>query len=153
MSYTYVVTSQKPNAVSCSLCCSFTSPTDKNLIIAKGSSIEVHLLKEDGIDLVLDEIIYDKIQDMESFRPINNDHGQDYLFLLTENRKFCVLKYDQSKKAFETVAFGNVNERVSREVEAGTFSCMEPDQRMIGLYMYEGQFKVSYRTILYKKLI
>ena len=43
MSYTYVVTSQKPTAVKFAKVCQFTGPNDKNLIIAKGNRIEVYI--------------------------------------------------------------------------------------------------------------
>jgi hypothetical protein len=43
MSYTYVVTSQKPTAVKFAKVCQFTGPHDKNLIIAKGNRIEVYI--------------------------------------------------------------------------------------------------------------
>ena len=65
--YNYVVTAQKPTAVSHSVVGHFTSPTELSLIIAKYTRIEIHLLTPDGLQPLLDVPVYGRIATLELF--------------------------------------------------------------------------------------
>jgi DNA damage-binding protein 1 len=68
--YSYVVTAQKPTAVTHSLTANLTGPEDNNLIIAKCSRIEVHLMTPDGLTLQFDLNVYGRISVMKALRPL-----------------------------------------------------------------------------------
>ena len=141
MSYSYVVNSQKPTAVQHAVVCSFTSPDDTNLIIAKGNHLEIQTLKEDGLDPILDVALFGKITALDFYRPANTK--QDILFVLTEKKHFSVIGYDAINKKFITRAIGNVKDRVGRDIESGQRGFIDPENKMIAMLLYDGLLKVS----------
>ncbi|KAK1280307.1 DNA damage-binding protein 1 [Acorus gramineus] len=138
--WNYVVTAHKPTAVSHSCVGNFTSPHELNLIIAKCTRIEIHLLTPQGLQPMLDVPIYGRIATLELFRP----HGetQDFLFIATERYKFCVLQWDVETSELVTRAMGDVSDRIGRPTDNGQIGIIDPDCRLIGLHLYDGLFKV-----------
>ena len=45
-----------------------------------------------------------------------------------------------------TRSTGDVKDRVGKELEYGQRACIDPDNRMIGMLLYEGLIKVSLST-------
>eukprot|EP01018_Ginkgo_biloba_P003844 Gb_36569 [translate_table: standard] len=138
--WNYVVTAHKPTNVTHSCVGNFTSPHDLNLIIAKCTRIEIHLLTPQGLQPMLDVPIYGRIATLELFRP----HGepQDFLFISTERYKFCVLQWDVEATELITRAMGDVSDRIGRPTDNGQIGIIDPDCRLIGLHLYDGLFKV-----------
>ena len=104
MSYTYVVTSQKATSVQHAKKCHFTSPYADNLVVAKGSRIEVKTLTPEGLVPVMEFSIYGRIVSLDFYRP----HGTstDVLFVVTEKKQFTVLVYDPETQNIVTKATG-----------------------------------------------
>ncbi|CAM9860641.1 unnamed protein product [Discosporangium mesarthrocarpum] len=140
MARNYVVTAKKATAVSHSLVCNFTGPDDVNLVVAKGSRLEIREVTSDGLPHRMDVPIYDTIATMECYRLPNED--QDRLFILTERYQFCILQYDADKQEIVTKASGTVKDRIGRATDNRKIGFIDPQNRMIGLHLYEGQFKV-----------
>ena len=69
MAYNYVVTAQKSTAVSAVVVGNFTGEKDLNLLIAKNTRLEIHLVTPEGLRPLLDVGIYGKIARMHLFRP------------------------------------------------------------------------------------
>nr|CAB3460553.1 unnamed protein product [Digitaria exilis] len=138
--WNYVVTAHKPTSVSHSCVGNFTSPNQLNLIIAKCTRIEIHLLTPQGLQPMLDVPIYGRIATIELFRPHNET--QDFLFIATERYKFCVLQWDAEKSELLTRAMGDVSDRIGRPTDNGQIGIIDPDCRLIGLHLYDGLFKV-----------
>lgn len=69
MAYNYMVTAQKPTAVNAAVVGNFTGPDDLNLIIAKNTRLEIHLVTPEGLRPVLDVGIYGRVSVMQLFRP------------------------------------------------------------------------------------
>ncbi|XP_060203147.1 DNA damage-binding protein 1 isoform X1 [Lycium barbarum] len=143
--WNYVVTAHKPTNVTHSCVGNFTAPQELNLIIAKCTRIEVHLLTPQGLQCIclqpmLDVPIYGRIATLELFRP----HGetQDLLFVATERYKFCVLQWDAEASEVITRAMGDVSDRIGRPTDNGQIGIIDPDCRLIGLHLYDGLFKV-----------
>ncbi|CAJ2677173.1 DNA damage-binding protein 1 [Trifolium pratense] len=138
--WNYVVTAHKPTNVTHSCVGNFTSPQDLNLIIAKCTRIEIHLLTPQGLQSILDVPLYGRIATLELFRP----HGetQDFLFIATERYKFCVLQWDTEKSELFTRSMGDVSDRIGRPTDNGQIGIIDPDCRLIGLHLYDGLFKV-----------
>ncbi|CAH8385815.1 unnamed protein product [Eruca vesicaria subsp. sativa] len=139
-SWNYVVTAHKPTSVTHSCVGNFTSPQELNLIVAKCTRIEIHLLTPQGLQPMLDVPIYGRIATLELFRP----HGetQDFLFIVTERHKFCVLQWDAESSELVTRAMGDVSDRIGRPTDNGQIGIIDPDCRLIGLHLYDGLFKV-----------
>ncbi|XP_011085220.1 DNA damage-binding protein 1 isoform X1 [Sesamum indicum] len=138
--WNYVVTAHKPTNVTHSCVGNFTGPQELNLIIAKCTRIEIHLLTPQGLQAMLDVPIYGRIATLELFRP----HGepQDLLFVATERYKFCVLHWDAEAAEVITRAMGDVSDRIGRPTDNGQIGIIDPDCRLIGLHLYDGLFKV-----------
>ncbi|XVF00511.1 hypothetical protein REPUB_Repub04eG0007500 [Reevesia pubescens] len=138
--WNYVVTAHKPTNVTHSCVGNFTSPQELNLIIAKCTRVEIHLLTPQGLQPMLDVPIYGRIATLELFRP----HGevQDFLFIATERYKFCVLQWDSETSELITRAMGDVSDRIGRPTDNGQIGIIDPDCRLIGLHLYDGLFKV-----------
>ncbi|GAB2241606.1 hypothetical protein Droror1_Dr00018381 [Drosera rotundifolia] len=138
--WNYVVTAHKPTNVTHSCVGNFTSPQELNLIIAKCTRIEIHMLTPQGLQPMLDVPLYGRIATLELFRP----HGevQDFLFIATERYKFCVLQWDPETSELVTRAMGDVSDRIGRPTDNGQIGIIDPDCRLIGLHLYDGLFKV-----------
>lgn len=139
-SYNYVVTAHKPTNVTHSCVGNFTSPDEINLIIAKSTRVEIHVLRESGIQALLDVPIYGRIATLELFRPPGE--RQQLLFLSTERYKFAVLGYDTKTGELVTKAGGDIHDRIGRPTDNGQIGIIDPDCRLIGLHLYDGLFKV-----------
>ncbi|KAF5752708.1 hypothetical protein HS088_TW01G00624 [Tripterygium wilfordii] len=139
-SWNYVVTAHKPTNVTHSCVGNFTSPQELNLIIAKCTRIEIHLLTAQGLQPLLDVPLYGRIATLELFRP--HGEAQDLLFVATERYKFCVLQWDAESSELVTRAMGDVSDRIGRPTDNGQIGIIDPDCRLIGLHLYDGLFKV-----------
>ncbi|KAK8563210.1 hypothetical protein V6N13_018256 [Hibiscus sabdariffa] len=138
--WNYVVTAHKPTNVTHSCVGNFTSPQELNLIVAKCTRIEIHLLTSQGLQPMLDVPIYGRIATLELFRP--HGEAQDFLFIATERYKFCVLQWDSETSELITRAMGDVSDRIGRPTDNGQIGIIDPDCRLIGLHLYDGLFKV-----------
>ncbi|KAH7654344.1 DNA damage-binding protein 1 [Dioscorea alata] len=138
--WNYVVTAHKPTNVTHSCVGNFTAPQELNLIIAKCTRIEIHLLTTQGLQPMLDVPIYGRIATLELFRP--HGEAQDFLFIATERYKFCVLHWDGESSELVTRAMGDVSDRIGRPTDNGQIGIIDPDCRLIGLHLYDGLFKV-----------
>ncbi|XP_068656195.1 DNA damage-binding protein 1a-like [Aristolochia californica] len=138
--WNYVVTAHKPTNVTHSCVGNFTSAQELNLIIAKCTRIEIHLLTPQGLQPMLDVPIYGRIATLELFRP--HGEAQDLLFIATERYKFCVLQWDAETSELITRAMGDVSDRIGRATDNGQIGIIDPDCRLIGLHLYDGLFKV-----------
>ncbi|XP_072969615.1 DNA damage-binding protein 1 [Typha angustifolia] len=138
--WNYVVTAHKPTNVTHSCVGNFTGPQELNLIIAKCTRIEIHLLTPHGLQPMLDVPLYGRIATLELFRP--HGEAQDFLFVATERYKFCVLQWDGESSELITRAMGDVSDRIGRPTDNGQIGIIDPDCRLIGLHLYDGLFKV-----------
>ncbi|XP_010537808.1 PREDICTED: DNA damage-binding protein 1a [Tarenaya hassleriana] len=138
--WNYVVTAHKPTNVTHSCVGNFTSPQELNLIVAKCTRVEIHLLTPQGLQPMLDVPIYGRIATLELFRP--HGEAQDFLFIATERYKFCVLQWDAESSELITRAMGDVSDRIGRPTDNGQIGIIDPDCRLIGLHLYDGLFKV-----------
>jgi hypothetical protein len=99
--------------------------------------------------------VYGKIISVDFYRPPssspnnnligggNSEAPLDYLFLLTQSRMFCILKFDAATQKVVTKTMGHVKERIGREMERGQRGFFDPDSRVIAMHLYEGLLKVS----------
>ncbi|GER29769.1 DNA damage-binding protein 1 [Striga asiatica] len=134
----YVLTA--PTNVTHSCVGNFTAPNELNLIVAKCTRIEIHLLSSQGLQLMLDMPIYGRIAILELFRP----HGetQDHLIMVKEAYQFSVLQWDAENAEFITRAMADVSYQIGIPAENRKIGIVDPDCRLIGLHLYDGIFKV-----------
>ena len=140
MAYNYVVSARKPSAVACVACCSFTGPSDHNMIIVKATRLEIHKITENSLEPFVDVPLNGEVQVMETLRLPGE--AQDVIFLCTVRMQFCVLGFDAAKGLIVTRASGSVKDRIGKEVDGGGLGIVDPESRMVGLQLYEGFLKV-----------
>ncbi|TDH74292.1 uncharacterized protein CCR75_001185 [Bremia lactucae] len=140
MAYNYVATAQKPTSVTHSLTAAFTGPNDTNLLLAKSTRFEVHLLTPEGLQPQHDINLYGRIAIFEVFRATNE--SQDWLFIVTQRFQFCVVSYDATTQQVVTKAHGSIRDAIGRSSEIVTSGNIDPEGRLIGMNLYEGYFKV-----------
>ncbi|CAH3044667.1 unnamed protein product [Porites lobata] len=140
MAHNYVVTAHKPTAVNAAVVGNFTAADDLNLIIAKNTRLEIHVVTPEGLRPHLDIGIYGRISVMELFRPANEP--QDLLFILTARYRVFILSYKPETGDIVTRACGDVQDRIGRPSDTGLIGIIDPQCRMIGLRLYDGLFKV-----------
>ncbi|EFA82352.1 UV-damaged DNA binding protein1 [Heterostelium album PN500] len=138
--YNFVSTVQKPTAVYHSVTGCFTSPNERNLIISKGTKLEIFTLTPEGLSPVLDVNIYGRISDMRILTATGDK--QDRLFILTEKYKYCILAFNSESRELVTIATGDAEGTIGRPAEAGQIGIVDPECRMIGMHLYEGLFRV-----------
>lgn len=140
MSYAYLVTSLKASAVQQSIVCNWTSATETNLCIVKGNTLEIYTAASSELKLIKSISLNGRIQDVCAFRlPSMNT---DLIFVLTERKLFTILAYDSTKQIVVTRATGNLACRVGRDLEHGQRAFVEPQNRMIGMHLYDGHLKI-----------
>jgi len=140
--YNYVVTAQKPTAVTHAIRGRFTSKDELNLIVAKGTLLELSKITEEGLQPILEIPLYGRVAALELYTPPSGNNGQDLLFILTERYDVCVLRYDTATGTIRTHSSGNVRDIIGRPTEGGQIGIVDPSCRLIGLHLYDGLFKV-----------
>jgi hypothetical protein len=115
--YNYVVTAHKASAVTHAAVGSFLSPNNRDLILAKCSRMEIYSLSSEGLVPVIELPIYGRISVMKLCR--FPDDLQDCLFFLTEKYKFAVLRWNTQTGECDTIAGGDVHDRIGHPTSAG----------------------------------
>ncbi|XP_015768553.1 PREDICTED: DNA damage-binding protein 1-like [Acropora digitifera] len=141
MAHNYVVTAHKPTAVNAAVVGNFTAADDLNLIIAKITRLEIHVVTPEGLRPHLDIGIYGRVSVMELFRPPVCSKPFSTYFLTITNRLFALWL-----RVFEFLLFSSLTydfqDRIGRPSDTGLIGIIDPQCRMIGLRLYDGLFKV-----------
>ncbi|CAG4984132.1 unnamed protein product [Colias eurytheme] len=143
MAYHYVVTAQKPTAVTACITGNFTSPTDLNLLVAKVSRLEMYLVTPEGLHPMKEVGLYGRVAKMKLFRPPYEN--KDLVFILTARYNAMILEWRTGPNGdleVVTRAHGNVADRIGKPSENGILAVIDPQARVIGLRLYDGLFKI-----------
>jgi DNA damage-binding protein 1 len=68
--------------------------------------------------------------------------SQDLLFLVTERYQYFILGWDKDSHQMVTKANGNIKDRIGRPTDSGHKGLVDPENRLFGLHLYDGLFKV-----------
>ncbi|CAH0728160.1 unnamed protein product, partial [Brenthis ino] len=143
MAYHYVVTAQKPTAVTACITGNFTSPTDLNLLVAKVSRLEMYLVTPEGLRPMKEVGLYGRVAKMKLFRPPYEN--KDLVFILTARYNAMILEWrtgSNGELEVVTRAHGNISDRIGKPSENGILAVIDPQARVIGLRLYDGLFKI-----------
>lgn len=149
MSNLYVATTHRSSAVSSALVASFTAPNESNLIVTRGNVIDVLVMSPEGLQTLSSISIFGNIVKLDKYR--SNACGTDSLFVLTGKHQFIILVWEVSSIVgggkIIVKATGNLNDSSSgiilgKESENGPMVFVDPESRMIGVLVHEGQIKV-----------
>ncbi|KAF9583420.1 DNA damage-binding protein 1a [Lunasporangiospora selenospora] len=149
-----VFTARKSSAVFQSIKGNFTGPDDQNLILGKGTRVEVYLINSDGLKLVKEFGIYGEIACLMSFRPMG--HSTDMLLLTTTHYQLLTLSLrltlsdespmgslDGSVPAFTIISDSliDIQDRHARPSDTGQIVVVDPTSSIICCRLYQGLLK------------
>ncbi|CAA7023319.1 unnamed protein product [Microthlaspi erraticum] len=140
-SWNYVATTHNPSSVSHSCVGNFTSPDDRNLILAKGNRLEIHRITGDSISLMMDIPIYGSIQTLQKSYP--GDHDSCNLVITTKKHQIIVLQFDAKSQELITRAMKDVSALKGRP----------PDCREVIPFDDEGHLKDPFSKYLEEPII
>ncbi|KAF9543117.1 DNA damage-binding protein 1a [Mortierella hygrophila] len=148
-----VFTARKSSAVFHAIKGNFTGPDDLNLILGKGTRVEVYLVSSDGLKMVKEFGIYGEIACLEPFRPPGQN--MDMLLLTTTHYQMLTLSLRLSSSLSgagptATIApqfsilsdtYTDLQDRHARPSEAGQIVIMDPTSSLICCHLYQGLLK------------
>ncbi|CAO0790870.1 unnamed protein product [Mucor circinelloides] len=111
-SYHVVTTINNPTAVTCTAKGRFLDADYDNLIVCKGSTIEVYSILADGIKLATEFSIYGVISKMQTCTI--PDKPTCSLFILTDQHYYTLITYDTATQKIKTEGHGQLNEHNAR---------------------------------------
>ncbi|KAI8369638.1 CPSF A subunit region-domain-containing protein [Radiomyces spectabilis] len=138
--YNYVTTAQPPTAVHFAVKGNFLDALANNLIISKGTRIEIYVFVDNEIKPVLDFPIYGRIESLIALQLPGRPTCS--LFVLTDRQRFCVLSYDQTAKSVITDISGALEEVNARTTDEPTIALLDPENKAIIVSMYTGLLRV-----------
>lgn len=136
----YACTLQRPTICTHAIKGNFTGPDDINLIVAKSTTLEIHKVGPDGLTSMVDTDIYGRVLSLKLMRIRGED--TDVLFVSTEAYHSFVLAFDTAQQKLVTRAKYNDVGRIGRPTETGQKTFIDPENRMIGLHLFEGIIKI-----------
>ncbi|CAF1046921.1 unnamed protein product [Rotaria sordida] len=140
----YVVTVQRPTAITALTTGHFTSSTDFNLIVAKNTHFEIYVISSEGLKLVKDVCIYGKITVLKCFRLSNMN--KDVLFIFTEKCHGMILdcrKTNHDQYDILTKCHGLLKD-TGRQPVRQPLCTIDAKHGLILLRIFEGVIKLIY---------
>ncbi|KAF9437707.1 DNA damage-binding protein 1a [Entomortierella beljakovae] len=154
-----VFTARKSSSVTQAIKGNFTGPDDLNLILGKGTRIEVYLIGRDGLKLIKEFGIYGEIATMEPFRPTG--HSMDMLLLTTTHYQMLTLSLRLTHDNASVIASGqsdvttsnppqfsivsdsltDLKDRHSRPSDHGQIVIIDPTSTIVCCHLYQGLLK------------
>ncbi|KAG0292818.1 DNA damage-binding protein 1a [Dissophora globulifera] len=150
-----VFTARKSSAVFHAIKGNFTGPDDLNLILGKGTRIEVYLIGYDGLKLIKEFGLYGEIACMEPFRP--SGHTTDMLMVTTSHYKMLTLSLrlspsDASAQIGDIMAgtpqfnivsdsLVELEDRHARPSDSGQIMVIDPTSSVVCCHLYQGLLK------------
>ncbi len=153
MSFHYVATGCKPSAVYDCIECSFLEAKKRNLILNKGTLLEVYSIDNDDLEFVMEIPIYGRVSILKSIRMANQE--VDWLIIITERYWFTVLQFKNGE--IITKANGDLRDEIGRRSES-ILCCMNTQflaisitcglMKIIPVEIKSGEFKTAFNCRL-----
>ena len=156
----YIAHAQHPTTITHSVTCSFTSPTDTNLVLARVSRLDIMRVTDTGLSLMLELPIDGRIAAMTCFLPSAAAAAssslasssssssssakalqpqQHRLVLVTEQQQLIVLQYDSaSRHVVSSFAALDLSHKVGQLSDYGSRLLVSPRSDLIVCHQYEG---------------
>jgi DNA damage-binding protein 1 len=131
MSNNYIVTAQKPTAVTGCATGRFLASDELSLIVAKNRILEIYSVSDIGLCPVKEVTINGRIELMKAFRPAGEK--KDILFLVTAKFHAMILEFSRDDKGdlvVRTRAHGSVEDRIGKPAETGMIAIIDPNSQV-----------------------
>ncbi|KAI8364768.1 mono-functional DNA-alkylating methyl methanesulfonate N-term-domain-containing protein [Radiomyces spectabilis] len=134
--YKYVVTAQKPTSTEFCVKGPFTSPHETNLVLGKGTRIEIYTVTPEGLKPTLEFNIHGVIAHLSLYAPPTRDKAS--LFILTARHRYCILTYSEKTQQIITEMSGEVGMPVQPRAQRDTcLGVIDPSHRYYATALYE----------------
>ncbi len=141
--FNYIGTLNKPTAVNKSITCSFTdSYPNLNVIVAKGSYLEIFKVKNENLELIISHNIFGNIIILEKIIE-NKSIATDNLFILNDTLDYCILKYDIENKKLNIITKGEIREDICK-IRNDILYSLDNEYKFIILSPYKNIFRVIF---------
>ena len=143
--YTYCVTAWPPTLVSHTAVGAFTGPHERNLLLVRGSRLELYRVDdaaEDGAGLesLVHVPLYARVSSIQLFRAAHEQ--TDRLLVLTERHRFFVCRWDARTRSIDTLATGDSKLKIGRVSDQGCLAQVDPSRSIIGIHQYDSILQV-----------
>lgn len=135
--WNYIASAHKASAVAASLVANFTASDDRNLLIAKGSRIEVHSLAEDNVIPLHEFSLFGTVLFLDK---LHSQGISDSLLIATEPFNLSLATYENGKLIIKEST--PLKERQSVRLEYFPFASLDPYQRAYALHIYKGLIRI-----------
>ncbi|KAI8100016.1 CPSF A subunit region-domain-containing protein [Halteromyces radiatus] len=133
--YTYINTLQPPTAVHQAIKGNFISPNNTNLIVSKGTRIEIYSFSNDILVPVLDFNLHCRIASIKAVTLPNQTTCS--LFVLSEQQVFCILRYSPASKSIITDFTSTLEQKNARPNDE-VLCVLDPENRAIVVSAFTG---------------
>ncbi|KAG0223154.1 DNA damage-binding protein 1a [Actinomortierella wolfii] len=144
-----VFTARKPSAVFQAIKGNFTGPNDLNLVLGKGTRVEVFIIGPEGLKSVKEFGLYGEIETLKAIRPPGSP--TDLLLVTTTHYQMLTLSLHLSQDAeavgrpaqFSIVsdALVELQDRHSRQADIGQLVEIDPTASVVCCHLFHGTLK------------
>ncbi|KAJ2079785.1 DNA damage-binding protein 1a [Coemansia sp. RSA 988] len=145
MQYQYVVSAQKSSTVIDSACGSFAAPDTTNLIVAKGSRLEIYVVNTEATPVadgstrlqLLEEVrLNGNVATVDFIQP--SDRATGVVVVTSERQQFAILSWDAAARRVATESSGTLTQATGRPTTERRIVAVDPESRVIAVYAYQG---------------
>lgn len=138
--YNYVVTAHKPSWITNTAVGNFLGPDQRNLLVAKVNYIQVYTITPEGLVCTVVLPIYGTISAMQLMRQPNEN--QDWLIILTEKYKVCVMKWNAEDGRCHVISSGDTQDHCASGVISERIGVVDPLGRCIALHQCQRLLRI-----------
>ncbi|KAG0745943.1 hypothetical protein G6F57_002896 [Rhizopus arrhizus] len=131
-----VTTISPPTAVTSAARGCFTQPAEENLIVCKGSTVEIYKVMLDGIKLFMEFSIYGTIRNLQVIQL--PDKSTCSLFILTVHQCYTIITYSIKTQSIVTEFSGQLNITNARETDQQVVVTVDKTSEMIFVSAFTG---------------
>ncbi|KAJ1724414.1 hypothetical protein LPJ53_001314 [Coemansia erecta] len=144
MQYQYVASAYKSSSVVASVGGAFVSATEHNVILARGSRLEVYRYHAEAgeqdtdgayLELLGEYPMHGTVETLDLFHPADRPTAQ--LLVTSTKRQFAVLAWDAVAQTVCTESTGTVDERTGRS-SGKTLVTVDPGCTMFAMHLFQG---------------
>ncbi|CAF0930077.1 unnamed protein product [Brachionus calyciflorus] len=142
MSGIYMVSAQKPTAVTHSVLGRVTSPTDLNLIICKNSLIEIYKATAEGLKFLKQIAIWGVVDTLNTYR--GKHDKKDNLLVITAKYDIIVLTCEMNQNGtleVVTKSHGCVKDTIPRQSSTHMITIVDNTRNLVAIKCYDGILK------------
>ena len=136
--YLYNLTLQKPNGIYQSISGSFTAPKTQEIVISKGTILELFQVDQSGkLKTLISKETFCQIRNISPFRLTGNK--RDHIIVLSDSGRIVILEADITNQTFTKIHQETYGKTGCRRIVPGEYIAVDPRGRAIMIGAVEKQ--------------